>query len=407
MSSPSNKPPRISIVIPIYNEEAILEAAVKDLLDRLSAFEASFELILAENGSKDATVAIASELSKRFSNVRSFSLGEPNYGKALKRGILEARGDIVICDEIDLCDTDFYRRALTLLESDQADLVVGSKVLDSSNDERPFMRHFATLVINGMLRVALGFKGTDTHGLKAFRRASLVDVVEELHRRQGPVRQRAGDPRRARGQRAHQGDPGARAREAATLDPPVPARAQRAQGRRAAGGRDPHQGLSGACRSWRRSRSTLTKSTTTWPSTGCAQTCLARAHSTPSTTAPPAPARAVQASWTSRPRSSRSAVISRAPRTARSLRALTRRGPRDRQPLVEPSVRPHAPLPQGEDARGGRRRRRDRRRRSRAASGLPRPWLHHRRPAVRGAARSGRHATTRACFPARPTTSPS
>jgi glycosyltransferase involved in cell wall biosynthesis len=170
--------PRISIVIPVYNEEAILEAAVKDLLDRLSEFKFSYELILAENGSKDATVALATELSKRFPAVRSFSLGEPNYGKALKRGIQDARGEIVICDEIDLCDTDFYRRALALLDSHQADLVVGSKVLDSSSDERPFMRHFATLVINGMLRVSLGFKGTDTHGLKAFRRSSMVPVVE-------------------------------------------------------------------------------------------------------------------------------------------------------------------------------------------------------------------------------------
>jgi glycosyltransferase involved in cell wall biosynthesis len=177
-SSSHTQAPRISIVIPVYNEEAILEAAVKDLLDRLSGFDFSFELLLAENGSRDATVAIANELSKRFGNVRSFSLGEPNYGKALKRGILEARGDIVICDEIDLCDTDFYRRALELLESNQVDLVVGSKVLDNSSDERPFMRHFATLVINGMLRVTLGFKGTDTHGLKAFRRSSLVPVVE-------------------------------------------------------------------------------------------------------------------------------------------------------------------------------------------------------------------------------------
>jgi glycosyltransferase involved in cell wall biosynthesis len=178
MTSSSSSAPRISIVIPIYNEEAILEAAVKDLLDRMSEFNSTFELILAENGSKDATVATAAELSKRFPSVRSFSLGEPNYGKALKRGILEARGEIVICDEIDLCDTDFYRRALALLEGHTVDLVVGSKVLDNSSDERPFMRHFATLVINGMLRVTLGFKGTDTHGLKAFRRASLVPVVE-------------------------------------------------------------------------------------------------------------------------------------------------------------------------------------------------------------------------------------
>ncbi|MET0343414.1 MAG: glycosyltransferase [Polyangiales bacterium] len=175
---PSDKPPRISIVIPVYNEEAILEAAVKDLLDRLGRFEPSFELILAENGSKDRTVELAEELSARFSEVRTFSLGEPNYGKALKRGILEARGEMVVCDEIDLCDTDFYARALALLDAREADLVVGSKVLDSSSDERPLLRHVATLVINGMLRVSLGFKGTDTHGLKAFRRASLVPVVE-------------------------------------------------------------------------------------------------------------------------------------------------------------------------------------------------------------------------------------
>ena len=176
--STSDAPPRISVVIPIYNEEAILESAVKDLLDRLGRFEPSFELILAENGSKDRTVALAEELAARFPEVRTFSLGEPNYGKALKRGILDARGEIVVCDEIDLCDTDFYARALVLLDARDADLVVGSKVLDTSSDERPMLRHVATLVINGMLRISLGFKGTDTHGLKAFRRAALVPVVE-------------------------------------------------------------------------------------------------------------------------------------------------------------------------------------------------------------------------------------
>lgn len=171
--------PDITIVIPVYNEEAILEAAVKDLLDRLSAFDFSYELLLAENGSRDATVKLGQELSRRFPQVRLFSLGEPNYGKALKHGILEARGEIVICDEIDLCDTDFYTRALSLLKQGDVDFVVGSKVLDASSDERPLLRHVATLVINGMLRVSLGFKGTDTHGLKAFRRASVVPVVEQ------------------------------------------------------------------------------------------------------------------------------------------------------------------------------------------------------------------------------------
>lgn len=169
--------PRVSIIIPVYNEEEILQTAVVDLIDRLEQFDWPYELVLAENGSRDRTVEIANELAERLPQVRTFSLGEPNYGKALKRGILEARGEFVICDEIDLCDTDFYKRALALLETREADLVVGSKVLDGASDERPFVRRLGTQVINGMLRISLGFKGTDTHGLKAFRRTALVDIA--------------------------------------------------------------------------------------------------------------------------------------------------------------------------------------------------------------------------------------
>ena len=67
---------------------------------------------------------------------------------------------------------------LALLESGERDLVIGSKLLEGANDQRPFVRHMGSVVINGMLRVALGFKGTDTHGLKAFRREPLIPVAE-------------------------------------------------------------------------------------------------------------------------------------------------------------------------------------------------------------------------------------
>lgn len=169
--------PRVSIVIPIYNEEAILHSAVVDLIDRLGELDWPYEILLAENGSRDRTVEIAEQLAERFPQVRTFSYGQPNYGAALKKGILDARGEFVVCDEIDLCDVDFYRRAMALLETHEADLVVGSKVMRGASDERPFVRRLGTQVINGMLRISLGFKGTDTHGLKAFRRASLVEVA--------------------------------------------------------------------------------------------------------------------------------------------------------------------------------------------------------------------------------------
>jgi glycosyltransferase involved in cell wall biosynthesis len=177
--------PDVSIVIPVYNEEGILREAVTELLDGLDALRTAlhapalgFEVILAENGSSDSTAELAAHLAAERPDVRTFSLGEPNYGKALRRGILEARGEIVICEEIDLCDHDFHRRALEHLRHHDCEMVVGSKAMKGASDERPLLRRVATRVINGMLRVALDFRGTDTHGLKAFDRATLLPIVE-------------------------------------------------------------------------------------------------------------------------------------------------------------------------------------------------------------------------------------
>lgn len=170
--------PQLSIVIPVYNEERILLGSIAELRERLAAEPWTYEILIAENGSRDRTVELAESLAAESPEVQVHSLGEPNYGKALKQGILRARGTFVVCDEIDLCDVEFYRRALSILMADDADMVVGSKVMEGASDDRPLVRHAATIVLNRMLRVATGFKGTDTHGLKAFRRERLLDVVE-------------------------------------------------------------------------------------------------------------------------------------------------------------------------------------------------------------------------------------
>ncbi len=175
--SESSESPRISIVIPVYNEEAILHAAVVDLRERLAPLGWSYEIILAENGSRDRTVEIAKELGDKYPEVRMLSAGEPNYGKALKLGILEAHGDIVLCEEIDLCDTHFHQQAVELIDSGAADMVIGSKLIGGAEDDRPWVRHAASIFYTGLLRSLLGFRGTDTHGLKAFRRDKLTPIV--------------------------------------------------------------------------------------------------------------------------------------------------------------------------------------------------------------------------------------
>lgn len=176
----------VSIVIPIYNEEGILRDAVTQLISAwrevraaLSAPELRLEVILAENGSNDRTAELASHLAAELPEVEAFSLGEPNYGKALRAGIERARGTYVICEEIDLCDVDFHRRALELLRHEDCDFVVGSKVMLGASDQRPLVRRVATKVMNGLLRIALDFRGTDTHGLKAFRRLTILPIVRQ------------------------------------------------------------------------------------------------------------------------------------------------------------------------------------------------------------------------------------
>ena len=168
--------PEISVVIPVYNEAGIVRDATRELRGKLDALGWDYEIVLAENGSRDGTQDALREIAQADPRVRWFHDERPDYGRALKRGILEARGRVVICDEIDLCDVGFYQRALPLI-AEGADLVVGSKAMRGADDGRPWIRRAATRTITVLLRVATGFRGTDTHGLKAFVRARLEPVV--------------------------------------------------------------------------------------------------------------------------------------------------------------------------------------------------------------------------------------
>jgi len=171
--------PHLSVVIPVYNEESIIRSAAEELRQGLDARGLEYEIIFAENGSRDATPQILEEMCAANPRLRWFHSERPNYGSALKAGILMARGTYVVCDEIDLCDLTFYDSALPRLARGEADMVVGSKAAKGASDRRPLVRRAATRVHNGLLRVALGFQGTDTHGLKAFRREALLPVIQK------------------------------------------------------------------------------------------------------------------------------------------------------------------------------------------------------------------------------------
>jgi len=167
-------PPRYSIVIPTHNEAECLRAEVAEVVGELQARDVDYELILAENGSSDDTPAIAEALSAANPRIRALRVAVPDYGFAMKTGMLAGRGDFIVNFDIDFHSVPFMLAAGDLLAAG-AGIVVGSKLMEGAEDKRSPIRHMISYGFTTILRVLFDRKMDDTHGMKALRR----EVVQE------------------------------------------------------------------------------------------------------------------------------------------------------------------------------------------------------------------------------------
>lgn len=142
--------------------------ALPEMLRAVARLNVPFEIVVCENGSRDDTLAIARRLAASHRGIRVETLPDPDYGHALQHGIQAAAYDKVVIFNVDFWSAEFLETALAGL--DAHDMVVGSKVMGI--DSRPIVRRVITRSFNRFLQVWFGFGGTDTHGMKAFRRES-------------------------------------------------------------------------------------------------------------------------------------------------------------------------------------------------------------------------------------------
>jgi glycosyltransferase involved in cell wall biosynthesis len=170
-------PARFSVVLPAHNEEAILAITVTEVTDGLRARGLDFEVLVVENGSTDRTASLADELAASHPEVRSLQHPVPDYGLALRRGLLEAQGDIVVNFDVDYYDLDFFDRAVALIRDAGAAIVVGTKRGDGAEDTRALPRRLVTAGFSLVLRRGFGLKVSDTHGMKALDRASVAPIA--------------------------------------------------------------------------------------------------------------------------------------------------------------------------------------------------------------------------------------
>src|SRR5439155_18022859 len=172
-------PPVISVVFPAHNEAPFLEAAVHDVVLGLRDRGRPFEVIVVENGSSDATAAVADRLAAELPEVLTRQWPTPDYGRSLRTGFLAATGDVVVNFDVDYYDLEFLDRALVRLdEPDQPVVVVGTKRGEGAEDTRSWPRKVVTYTFSTILKVGFGLKVSDTHGIKAMRRAPLVPFGE-------------------------------------------------------------------------------------------------------------------------------------------------------------------------------------------------------------------------------------
>jgi glycosyltransferase involved in cell wall biosynthesis len=166
------------VVLPAHNEEEILATTVAEVVDGLRARGVAFEVLIVENGSSDRTRELASELSGASEEVTALTNPAPDYGLALRRGLLEATGEVVVNFDVDYYDLGFLDQAVALVR-DGAGIVVGTKRAAGSEDTRPLPRRLVTWAFSALLRVRFGLQASDTHGMKALDRVRVVPLAEQ------------------------------------------------------------------------------------------------------------------------------------------------------------------------------------------------------------------------------------
>ncbi len=166
---------KISLIIPMYNESAIIADAVKTFSSYMEKRFADWELIFVDDGSADGCGDVVASASEQDSRIRLCRY-TPNRGKghAVRTGVLAAEGDIILFTD---CDNAYGEEAVgnlaDTIEKSGADIVVGSRNLSKDGYEGyTFLRKLASKTYIKVISLAAGFKLSDSQcGIKGFRAA--------------------------------------------------------------------------------------------------------------------------------------------------------------------------------------------------------------------------------------------
>jgi dolichol-phosphate mannosyltransferase len=164
-------PPQLSVLVPVYNEHATLEA----LLQRVLAVPLDLEVIVVDDGSSDGTREVLAELAGRLPIRALYHPHNRGKGAAIRTALAEATGEIVVIQDADLeYDPAEYPRLIAPIVNGETNVVYGSRYL-AHNNALP-ITHFkvAVLALNAFANLLYGTRLTDEATCYKVIRTSLL-----------------------------------------------------------------------------------------------------------------------------------------------------------------------------------------------------------------------------------------
>jgi len=182
MSDPVTDPtsdPRLSIVVPAYNEQENLPRTIHDLVAALDGAKIPFELIVVNDNSADATSQVVRALAEERSEIRLIERLPPRgFGRAVRTGLAAATGEIIVLVMADSSDhpsdvVAYYRKIC-----EGYDCVFGSRFIEGSVvTDYPRVKLIVNRIVNKIVQWMFRCPFNDlTNAFKAYR----ADVIHEL-----------------------------------------------------------------------------------------------------------------------------------------------------------------------------------------------------------------------------------
>jgi glycosyltransferase involved in cell wall biosynthesis len=173
----------VEVVVPVYNEQEALPKSIPALCAYLETyFPYRWSVVIADNASTDATLAVAEGLAYAYPGVSVMHLEEKGRGRALKTAWSASKADVVAYMDVDLSTNLWsFLPLVAPLATGHSDMAIGSRLLRGAAVTRQWKREVISRCYNLLIKAMFGNGFSDAQcGFKALKRSVAQELLPDI-----------------------------------------------------------------------------------------------------------------------------------------------------------------------------------------------------------------------------------